>query len=120
MNAFPPAPEFDGRAENFASYRQEVELWLMVTHLPLNRRAPALALAMGKMPRELCLSLGTAALNCDTGVENIMDAPQKNLAPDASDAGFRDIVDFFGLRRGHLALDEYLPRFEMSRRRAEA
>ena len=90
MNAFPPAPEFDGRAENFASYRQEVELWLMVTHLPLNRRAPALALAMGKMPRELCLSLGTAVLNCDTGVENIMDARQKNLAPDASDAGLRD------------------------------
>ena len=62
----------------------------MVTHLPLNRRAPALALAIGKMPRELCFSLGTAALNCDNGVENIMDALQKNLAPDASDAGFRN------------------------------
>ena len=120
MNAFSPPPEFDGRAENFASFRQEAELWLMVTHLPANRRAPALALAMGKVPRERCLSLGTAALNCDNGVGNIMEAPQKNLAPDASDAGFRDIVDSFGLRRGHLALDAYLSRFEMSRRRAEA
>ena len=92
----------------------------MATHSPLNRRPPALALAMGEMPRELCLSLGAAALNCDTGVENIMEALQKNLAPDASDAGFRDIVDFFGLRRGRLALDVYLSRFEMSRKRAEA
>ena len=92
MNAFSPAPEFDGRAENFASYRQEAELWLLVTHLPLNRRAPALALAMGKMPRELCLSLGAAALHCEAGVETIMELSQKNLAPDASDAGFRGIV----------------------------
>ena len=77
MKVFSPAPESDGRAENFASHRQEVELWLMVTHLPLNRRAPALDLAMRKMPRERCLSLGTAALNCDDGVENIMEALQK-------------------------------------------
>ena len=48
----------------------------------------------GEMPRELCLSLGATALNCDTGAENMMDAPQKNLAPDASDAGFHVIVDF--------------------------
>ena len=74
MNAFSLAPEFDGRAGNVASYRQEVELWLLVTHLPLNRRAPALALAMDKMPRELCLSLGVEALNCDTGVGKIMEA----------------------------------------------
>ena len=76
MNAFSQPPEFDGRAENFASFRQEVELWLMTTHLPANRRAPALALAMGKMPRKLCLSLGTAALNCEAGVDNIMDVLQ--------------------------------------------
>ena len=49
-----------------------------------------------------------------------MEVLRKNLAPDASDAGFRDIVEFFGLRRGHLALDEYLSRFERARRRAEA
>ena len=102
MNAFSPAPEFGGRAGNFASYREAVELWLLVTHLPLNRRAPALALAMGKMPRELCLSRGVAALRCGTGAETIMELLQKNLAPDASDAGFRDIIEFFGLRRAHL------------------
>ena len=120
MNAFSQPPEFDGRAENSASFRQEVELWLMAPHLPANRRAPALALAIGKMPRELCLSRRTAALNCEAGVDNIMDALQKNLAPDASEAGFHEIVDFFGLRRGHLALGECPSRFEMSRRRAEA
>ena len=92
--AFSPAPEFDGRAGKFASYRQGVELWLLVTHLPLNRGAPALALAMDKMPRELCLSLGVAALHCDTGVETIMELLRKNLAPDAADAGFRDIIEF--------------------------
>ena len=99
MNAFSPAPEFDGRAGNFASYRQEVELWLLVTHLPLNRRAPALSLAMDKMPRELCHSLGVAALRCGAGAERIMELLQKNRAPGAADAGFRDIIEFFGLRR---------------------
>ena len=118
MNAFSPAPEFGGRAGNIASYRQEVELWLLVTHLLLNRRAPALALAMDKMPRELCPSLGVGALDSDTGVAKIMGVLRKNLAPDASYAGFRDIVAFFGLRRPRLTLVEYLPRFEMARRPA--
>ena len=120
MNVFPPAPGFGGRAETSASYKQEVELCLLVTHLPANRRAPALALAMDKMPRELRLSLGVDALHCDTGVEKITEALQTNLAPDASNAGFRDITEFIGLRRARLALDEFLSRFEMARRRAEA
>ena len=46
-----PAPVFDGKAENFASYQQEVDLWLMVTNLPVSRRAPALALAMDKLQK---------------------------------------------------------------------
>ena len=50
----------------------------------------------------------------------IMETSQKNLAPDASDAAFRDIFAFFGLHQSHPALDEYLSRFEMARRRAEA
>ena len=49
-----------------------------------------------------------------------MEVLQTNLAPDASDAGFRDISEFIGLRRAHLTLGEYLSRFEMARRRAEA
>ena len=70
-----------------------------------------MALAIGKLPRELCLSLGVEALNCDTGVGKIMEAPQTNLAPDASDAGFRDVIDFIGLRRAHPTLGEHLSRF---------
>ena len=120
MNAFSPAPEFDGGAGNFASYRQEVELRLLATHLPLNRRAPALALAMDKMPRELCLLLGAEALNSDTGVDKITEVLQTNLAPNASDAGFLDIIAFFGLHRPNFTLDEYVSRFEMARRQAEA
>ena len=120
MYVFSSAPEFDGRAENFVSFQQEVELWLLVTHLPTNRRAPTLALARNKIPRELCLSLGADELKSDEGADKISGVLRKNLAPDASDAAFRDIVAFFAVRRPHLTLDEYLARFEMSRRRAEA
>ena len=76
MNAFSVAPEFDGRAENFASYRREVELRLLATHLPLNRRATALALAMDKMPLELCLSFDVDVLKSDAGVNKILETLQ--------------------------------------------
>ena len=99
MHAFSLNPEFDGRAENSASYRQEVGLRPLVTHSPLNRRAPALALAMDKMPRELCLSHGVDVLKSDAGVAKITETLQKNIAPDASGAAFRDIISFFGLHR---------------------
>ena len=68
-----PVPFFDGKAGNFASFKQEVDLWMMITQLPMNRRAPALALAMDKMPREICLGLGGDVLESDVGVEKIMD-----------------------------------------------
>ena len=46
---------------------------MMVTQLPMNRSAPALALAMRKMPREICPAPGVAVLQSDTGVGNIME-----------------------------------------------
>ena len=44
-----------------------------------------MALAMDKMPRELCLSLGVEVLKTDAGADEIMEALQENLTPDASD-----------------------------------
>ena len=94
-----PVPVFDGKAENFASYQQEVDLWTTITQVPMNRRAPALALAMDKIPREVCLALGNDVLKSDLGVDKIMDALHKDIAPDAHDSAFRDVVAFFGARR---------------------
>ena len=96
-----PVPVFDGKAENFASYQQEVDLWMMITQLPMNRRAPALALAKNKMPREVCLGLGNDVLKSEVGVDKLMEALRKDLAPDAHDSAFRDVVVLFGLRRTH-------------------
>ena len=73
MASYTPVPVFDGKPENFNAYRQEVELWLLMTHLPTGRRAPALALAMDRIPRELCMALGTATLTSDEGVEKLME-----------------------------------------------
>ena len=74
---------------------------MMVTHLPVNRRAPPLALAMRRMPREICLALGVDVWSSDTGVENITEALQNNMAPDASDAAYCDILLFLGLLRSN-------------------
>ena len=76
-------------------------------------------MAMDKMPRDLCLSHGVEALNTDTGAGKITEVLQTNLAPDASGAGFRDIIAFLGLRRPHFTLGENLSRFEMARRQVE-
>ena len=94
MASFAPVPVFDGKPENFRSFLQEVELWLMVTQLPPSRRAPALALEMDKKPRELCLTIGVDELKSDDGVEKILDMLRKHIAPDAHDSAFRDVVDF--------------------------
>ena len=115
-----PVPVFHGEAGKFASYQQEVDLWMRITQVPMNRRAPALALAMDKMPREVCLGLGNDVLKSDVGAEKVMDALQKDVAPDAHDSAFRDVVVFFGLRRTHETLDEYLALFQRALRRIEA
>ena len=73
MNVLSLAPEFDGKGETFAAYWQKGELWMLGTHLPLNRRAPALALAMDKMPRQLCRALSLDILKSDAKVDKIME-----------------------------------------------
>ena len=75
---------------------------------------------MGKMPREVCLGVGNGVLKSKVGVEKIMDALYKDLAPDAHDSAFRDVVVFFGLRRTRQTLDEYLALFQRALRREEA
>ena len=72
------------------------------------------------MPREVCFSLGVDVLQADERAGKIMETLKKKLAPDAPGAASREIILFFGLRRSHLTSDEYLSRFEMARRRAEA
>ena len=120
MTSFPPAPIFGGKPENFNAFRQEVELWSLMTHLPPGRRAPALALAMDRIPRELRMALGTTILTSEEGVERLMETLHKNIAPDAHDSAFRDVASFFGLRRTHQTLGEYLSLFTRALRRVEA
>ena len=93
---------------------------MWVARRPLNRRAFDSALAIHKMPREICLALGADVLKSDTGVDNIMEALQNNLGPDASDAARRDITMFPGLRQTHLTLEEHSAHFQSARQRAEA
>ena len=93
---------------------------MWVTRRPLNRRAFDSALVIHKMPREICLALGADVLKSDTGVGNIMEALQNNLGPDASDAAYRDIIMFPGLRRTRLTLDEHSAHFQSARQRAKA
>ena len=66
------------------------------------------------------MALGTAILASDEGVERLMDTLHKNIAPAAHDSAFRDVVSFFGLRRTHQTLDEYLSLFTRALRRVEA
>ena len=91
----------------------------MITQLPSSRRAPALALAMDKMPREICLASGTDTLKSDNGVEKITETLREHIAPDAHDSAFRDVAVFLGLRRAHHTLDENLYPFQMALRRVE-
>ena len=63
----------------------------LVTPLPLNRRAPALALAMDKMLREPCVAVGVDALKSDVGVGGITQTLRQHIAPDVSGAAFRDV-----------------------------
>ena len=83
MDNVSPAPASDRDAENFVSLRQEVGLRMLVTHLPLNRTAPAFALAAPKVPREICLAPGADVLKSDTGAGNTLEALQNYLAPAA-------------------------------------
>ena len=49
-----------------------------------------------------------------------MEALRNNLALDATDAAYREIILFLVLRRPNLTLDDYLAQFQLARRRAEA
>ena len=73
-----PVPCLDGDT-NYETYKNEVEMWQVVTDIPKAKQGVWLALAISsKHPlslkdKVLSSGLGKAKLGCDTGIENLLE-----------------------------------------------
>lgn len=64
-------PAFKGRGD-YASYREDVRLWVKLTGLETPKRGPALVARLSGEAKESAHSLSIDNICCDNGVESVL------------------------------------------------
>ena len=77
-------PAFDGYT-SFAAYRQDFEIWLLLTILDAIKRGPALVGRLGGEAKASAKSLGATKIGATDGAYQILDHLQKSYVVDEVD-----------------------------------
>ena len=104
-------PAFDGYT-SFAAYRQDVEIWLLLTTLDAVKRGPALVGRLGGEAKASAKSLGATKIGATDGATQILDHLQKSYGIDEVDQLDIDLALFFDFHwKGNMSIEEYIAGF---------
>ena len=99
---------------SFEDWRNEVDLWLVVTELAKEKQAPQLILySLSGQKREVAKELNLQQLGSNNGVNLLMDKLKENFGKDSTDSSFEAYVQFEKLKRPkEQKITEYIICFE--------
>ena len=59
--------------KTFEQWKNEVDMWCIVTDLDVKKRAPALSLSLKGRKRDVAMEVSVETLNSDTGMKSLLD-----------------------------------------------
>eukprot|EP00171_Calliarthron_tuberculosum_P018277 IDg18277t1 len=86
-------PAFNGRS-NYASFREDVSLWLLLTSMEAKRRGPALIGRLGGEAKSSAKTLTLEVISSEDGVNSILEHLDKSYAVDATNQLDLDLATF--------------------------
>jgi len=86
-------PSFDGHGD-YSSYREDVELWVLLTSLVESKRGPALIGRLSGEPKVAAKTLGTEIISSDKGVTSILAHLDKSYALNKTMKLDNDLAEF--------------------------
>ena len=105
----PPSLE---KEKGYSQWKNEVQMWNLVTELDKKKRGLALALSLQGKPREVALEINPASLNVDDGVEILIAELDKLFEKDKKDQTYSAYTAFDKYKRENMNMSEYIINFE--------
>ena len=110
-------PVFDG--DNYETWKNEIEIWRLVTDLDKKKQALAVTLSLKGQARAKALEIDAAKLNLDTGMTELISALDSIYKGDKIDIAYSAYSSFDGYRRGDTSIGDYIIEFERRNNRCK-
>lgn len=112
VKTFRQPPEFDEK-KSFESWKNEVEIWSLVTDLDKKKHALAVTLSLAGRARDIALEIPAADLNKDDGMTTLMTALDNVFLKEEKDRAYEAYLDFDNVKRqSGVAMTDYIVDFE--------
>ena len=104
-------PQFDGHT-SYAVYRQDVELWLVLTSLEKCKQGPALIGRLAGEAKASAKTLGVSAISSNDGALKILEHLDKSYGVDKVDQMDIDLASFLDFSwSGNMAVEQFIAGF---------
>ena len=106
----PPALEEDS---NYESWKNELEMWRLITDLPKTKQALAVVLSLKGKSREKALEVEAASLNMENGIETLLTKLDEIFLQDKNELAYSAYTNFESLKRQEsTSINTYIIEFE--------
>ena len=92
-------PSFDPEKDHYNSWRDDIEVWKMLTDIPKAKIGAAVYLALQGKARELVRTLTTAEIGADDGFEKMIERLDEVYRADSCSVAFTAFSEFYEYRR---------------------
>ena len=104
-------PQFDGHS-SYSVYRQDVELWLVLTSLDKCKQGPALIGSLSGEAKASAKTLGLSVISSDDGATKILEHLDKSYGVDKVDQLDIDLASFLDFNwTGNMAVEQFIAGF---------
>lgn len=102
-----------GPDTDYETWKNEIEMWKLVTDLNKNKQALAVALTLTGKAREAALEIDAHVLNTGGGLTTLLNALDEVFEKEAKDLAYKAYTDFDKFRKGpDMSMADYIINFE--------
>ena len=111
-SGFKNPPSFGDGETNYETWRNELEMWCLVTDVKIEKQALAVALSLHGQARAIALELDKTKLNAADGITFLLNALDPVFKKNEIDILYTQYSNFEKLQRDGGKISDYIVEFE--------
>lgn len=112
-NSFKNPPSFDPKLMTYETWKNEIEVWKLVTDLDANKHALAVSLSLKGNARDVAMEITAADLAKETGMETLIASLDKVFKRDDKDKAYEAYKNFDSYHKpDEMSMSDYIMEFD--------
>ena len=112
-NSFKNPPAFDPKTMTYEKWKNEIEVWKLVTELDEKKQALAVSLSLKGNARDVAMELKAENLAKETGMKTLIDALDKVFKRDDKDRAYEAYKNFDSYHKPEdITMSDYIIEFD--------